>query len=73
LNQQQKHTILTKQQKGGLLAEQSNKSSKKVGRNNLTSQNVHSVMSQYIKRINGHRNICRIIDYEVVEKLGGAQ
>jgi hypothetical protein len=71
-NQQQKHTILAKQQKGGLTADQTNKSASKVGRNNLTSQNVHSVMSQYIKRINGHRNICRVIDYEVVEKSGGA-
>lgn len=42
----------------------------KVGRNFLTSQNVHEVMSQYIKSLNDHRNICRIIDYEVFEKQG---
>ena len=42
----------------------------KVGRNFLTSQNVHEVMSQYTKSLNDHRNICRIIDYEVSEKAG---
>lgn len=25
-------------------------------------------MSQYIKRMNGHRNICQIVDYEISEK-----
>lgn len=29
---------------------------------------MHEVMSQYIKRVNGHRNICKVIDYEVSEK-----
>lgn len=42
-----------------------------MGRNCLTSQNLHDVMSQYAQSVNGHRNICRIIDYEVSEKSRG--
>ena len=42
---------------------------RKMDRNNLTSQNVYEVMSQYAHCMSGHRNICRIIDYEISEKL----
>ena len=41
---------------------------RKMTRDNLTGQNIHEVMSRYIQSINGHRNMCRIIDYEVSEK-----
>jgi hypothetical protein len=42
----------------------------KNAKNMITSQNVHEVMSQYTKSLNDHRNLCRIIDYEVSEKSG---
>ena len=44
-----------------------------MGRNNLTSQNLHEVMSQYAHCMSGQRNICRVIDYEISEKQSHVQ
>ena len=34
----------------------------------MTSHNLHQVMSSFIQSTVGHRNICRVIDYEIQQK-----